>query len=368
MAEAHLELARTLIELGDGTRASDCFRDARQHCRDSKSKIAEADIDIALGDAYYRFAELSNPQIEENTLNTSYSHYENANAVREHALAYVGLGKIHMLRNLFQEATVAFDRALELQPQLIECYFLKGKCYHEMNQYLQAYKMYKMYEKAFSSNSDVVPLQFQKALSKVLLAMKRFNEAIQIFDDMIKRMRKIDHLKEDTANAYSGKGAALQKLGCYADALNCLKHAYRFDNSIQWQVEYRYTLQEIYFFFERKLYSNPQDASIHRYIGDAFVLMRRPEDASDAYTKAMIYGDRSAQVYCWRGYAYELCHEYQRAFDEYTQALSIDPNNQFALQRRQNLMSQIKSDVAETPQPQRSFFKKLAPWLNSSNN
>ncbi len=368
MAEAHLEMARTFIELGDIGRALSYFENARQHCNSSKSKIAEADIEIALGDAYYHCAERSDSQFDDNTLNTSYSHYEKANALQEQALAYIGLGKIHILRGLFQEAIAAFDRALELQPQLSECYFLKGKCYSQVNQYSLAYEMYKIYKIAFSSNSDVVPLQFQKTLSEVLLTMKRFKEAIQIFDDIIKRMHKIDHMKADLANAYSGKGAALQKQGSYEQALICLKHAYRFDKSIQWQVEYRYTLQEIYFFFERKLYSDPQNASIHRYIGDAFVLMKRPEDAIDAYTKAMIYGDRSTQVYCWRGYAYELCQEYQRAFDEYTQALNIDPNNQTALQKRQNLTSQIQSTPPNTEQPQRNFFKKLMPWLNSSNN
>ena len=364
MAEAYLEMGKTCIEMErTQEEAYIYFEDARQYCRNAISKIDEADVETAFGDAHYRTAERSLPQINNEALNISQAHYEKANSLHERAPAFVGLGKILMLRYHYKEAIDTFDRALELQPRLVECYFLKGKCYYELNRYDMAYDMYKIYKEALSTNIHVVPLQLQKMLSDTLLAMKRYPDAIDILDDMIMRMLKIEDMREDVANAYGSKGTAFERQGRYQEALYCLIRAYEFDKSIPWQIQYGSTLQEIHFSFERTLRSNPKNAFIHKCIGEILILKERPEDAINAYNQAIIHGDRSADIYYRRGYAYEQCKEYQRAFDEYSEALNIDPKNQYAQQGKTRLASYLENIVYETEQNHNGFLKRFISWF-----
>lgn len=348
MAEAYLEEGKTYVELENDKEAFDCFISARKYCQHAESMIDEADIETAYGDAYCRIAERSNPKNYYELLGRARDSYEKATCIREHTMAYIGLGKVCAALHYDKEAIDALGRALELKPQLAECYYIKGNCYYELGQPSEAYDMYKT---AIASGFNNVSLQ--KALGRVLLLMKRYQEAVEVFNDII------EHTREEAGYAYYHRGIALHGLGTNEDALRSFRKAHDIDPSICWQSQYRNILQDIYFFFTRKLFNKSQEASTYKCKGDALLLLgERTEEAVGAYTMAIAYGDISADTYCCRGLAYERLHDYQSSLNDYSEALCIDPGNQWAQQRKEYVASMII-------QLRRGLLKRFASWLTT---
>jgi tetratricopeptide (TPR) repeat protein len=101
------------------------------------------------------------------------------------------------------------------------------------------------------------------------------------------------------------------------------------------------------------LYANPLDASVQKLKGDTLLLLReRLDNALDAYTRAITYGERSADVYYGRGEAYYMLRKYYRSLKDYKKVLSIDPDHQSAQQRREHVAHMMIQ----------SFMKRIAFW------
>lgn len=341
-ADAYLGAGKTLIELGKYQEALASFKNARLRCDHAESMIDLADVETAYGDAYRRIAEMSDSEDHFFSQKEARMYYERAIGIRKHAMAYVGLGKTYAALHYHKEAIDALDRALQLKPRLVECYFLKGKCYSELEQPSAAYDMY---ETAIASGFDNASVQ--NALGNVLLVMRRYEQALSIFEMVTK------HAGEETADAYCGKGVALHALGMNEAALQAFESANRLDPLICSQSRYRRTLQDLCSFFEKTLRNHTQEASAYKHKGDVLLLLEeRMEDAIGAYRKAREYGDRSAELYCRRGEAYERQEKYRRALKDYVQALKIDPDHHCAQEGKERV-----------EQRRESFLKRLTSWL-----
>ncbi len=357
MTEAHLGMGKTYLELGNNQEASNCFKRADKYCQRPGSLIDISDVNTTWGDAYYRVAERSN--LEDTILEKAEEYYKEAIKTRENAMAYVGLGKVHAKLGRDQEAIDALGQALKLMPNLVQCYLIKGKCYYHSGQYLEAYAEYK---RASEANLDIAPLQ--KAQGEVLLAMKRYKEALRILQDIINFMYRNMHgyTFQDFAYAFCNKATALSGLEKDEKAIESFFDAYRYDRSICWEMPYRQSLQDIYYRQQKKLYDNQGDFIAYRYRGDVLLMLGDQEGkAIREYTNAIAYGDSSPETYYSRGLVYESTQDYQNAFNDYNTVLMINPSYQEA----QEAILRIEQKVVP---PQTNLWLKLMSRLKLFTN
>ena len=389
-ANAYFEMGKLFIERKNYSEAFKYFEYARERCNHATSTLDEADIETAYGDTYFHIAEKLDPKdsykyvssqklgVEQTDypdkprsevpslldnpdpqtmlpqdiekihkyLSQAREHYQKAVDTRCHAMAYVGLGKTCAKLHCNKEAINALDFAIKQNPSFAECYFLKGNSCYELGRYEEASYLYK----------DAIGLGFNKAavhnaLGDTQLAMKRYFDALATFNDVI------EHIKEDLAHAYCGRGIALHALGNCEEALYSFEKASHLDNIICLKPPYIYTIQDIGSSFEGRLRANPEDTSAYKHKGDVSLLLgERINDAIDAYTKAIERGDRSADVYYCRGEAYYRQHEYHRSLRDYSKALAIDPNYLPAQLGKKKVRSMMEQSSGH-------HIKSFAAWV-----
>ena len=305
----------------------------------------ESDILTAYGDAYYYYSKKLDSKQSYDCLKKALEYYRRATDIRKHAMAYFGLGKTYEALHYYREAIDALDHALKSTPRFAECYFIKGKCYYELDHPADAYALYR---KAITFGFDKAPVR--NPIGDALLKMKRYSEATDIFDEVITDARN------GVAHAYCGKGTAFEALGRYEEALQCFQQANKLIPSICLRPPYSRILQDISSFFEGELRTDTQDALAYKNKGDALLLLgERMKDAKDAYTRAIECGGRTANVYCGRGEAYSRLQEYRRAIKDYKEALKINPSDQQAQQGKEAAESMIA-------QHQGNFLKRFYAW------
>lgn len=332
MAEAHVGLGKTHIELEEDAKAIECFKKAQACCEDARLTKDMFSIETACGAAYYLIAKRSDPKEYHKLLEEARLSYERATRIRADGIAYLGLGKTYNLMRYDKEAIAALDTALKLMPQLSECYLIKGLCYHNLGQYSDACTMYEAARDAgFKENS------LQKAWGIVLLTMNRYAEAVEVFDDVIK------YYDNDVVYAYLDKGFALHRQEMDGEAVQSFINAYKIDCSIQWDSQYRSVLRETYYSLRRRLHDNPRDAASYWSIGCILMILNEQiEEAIQAYTLALDYGRISADVHIQRGDCYERIYEYQKALEDYDEALRIRPGAQRAYELREQVKAKLE--------------------------
>jgi tetratricopeptide (TPR) repeat protein len=346
-ADAYLGMGKTLLELGSITDAFSYFQEAYQRCHHPESKIDETDIYIARGEAYYRLADQAHKKKYYEYLTESQQYYSKAIQIRSHIMAYIGLAKTCAALYDYTEAITALDKALQLNPQRAECYFIKGQCYFMIGQPAEACSLY---EKALHCGLDTVALRL--AMGEALLEMKSYFRAKESFDIII------EHMQEKTAQAYCGRGIALYMLGIVEEALQSFEMANQLDSSIYSELQYRRVLEDICTLLDGKLRSDPEDASTFKWKGDILQLLGdRQEDALNAYTISIQCGNRTPEVYYCRSKVYWDLQEYRKADKDYHEALKLDMNNQ----------NQVKQQIIKNniTQGQKNFLDKIAFWLTA---
>ncbi len=342
-ADGYLGLGKTLFELGNISEASTHFKHAYNCCHRPDSTVDEADIQIAYGDAYYRLAGEPGGREYYERLEKARTYYETAIKVHEHAIAYAGLGKTHAALYNYQEAITILHQALMLKPQFAECYFVAGNCCYELNQPSEAYSLY---EKAIVYGFDNASVR--NAQGNALLAMKNYMRAKGVFQDVI------EHMQEGIAYAYYGKGLAFHALKMIEEALQAFEMANQLDSLICSRPECRQTLEEIHSTVEGMLRNNPYDCSAYKHKGDTLLLLKdRTKEALEAYKRSIQYGNRSAGVYFCCGEVYCMLHDYRSAIRDYNRALDIDPNHQYAKQRKKIIEIVLN-------QKKKNFMKRIA--------
>src|SRR5205807_10324461 len=120
-------------------------------------------------------------------------------------------------------------------PRLVECYFIKGRCYYKLDQPEDAYSLYQDAINLGFNNTSVY-----NAHGEALLAMKRYIDALNTFNSVIEI---VGDTKEEIACAYCGSGIALHALGRTEEALQFFEKANELDPMIYSKPQYRYTIQ-----------------------------------------------------------------------------------------------------------------------------
>jgi tetratricopeptide (TPR) repeat protein len=152
-------------------------------------------------------------------------HYEEALVAYDQAIrldpqftdAYSSKGNALYMLKRYEEALVAYDQAIRLDPQLAHVYSSKGNALY----------MLKRYERSLVAYDQAIRLdpQFTDAYSSkgnALYMLKRYEEALVAYDQAIR-------LDPQLAHVYSSKGKSLYMLKRYEEALVAYDQAIRLD-------------------------------------------------------------------------------------------------------------------------------------------
>jgi tetratricopeptide (TPR) repeat protein len=139
-----------------------------------------------------------------------------ANAYTKNALARYNRGLTLADSGRFDEALVAFDKAILLDPQIAEVHSNRGLVLATL----------KRFDEALAAFDKVILLDPQSARAHsnrglVLAALKRFDEALVTLDHAI----SLSHTPVDEAYAFYGRGWTFASLERFDEAIVALDHA-----------------------------------------------------------------------------------------------------------------------------------------------
>lgn len=258
-------------------------------------------------------------------------HYLEALVAYERALqldpnytdAYDARGDAFICLNRYQEALAAFEKAIQLDPTCIHAYEGKGNVLYNLNRYQEALGAYERAIQLDSNSSSAcigkgdalfylrryqdALLAYQRTIqldpgyaaahvgkSWTLWNLKRYGEALTAAEQAVR-------LEPTFAAAYIGKGNALFKLKRYQDALDAHEQAI-------------------------ELGSDPADL-VYAYDGKGQALwrLRRLEEALQAFDRALELNPNYASSYNGRGNVLYDLRRYREALQAYERALQLNP-------------------------------------------
>jgi len=131
---------------------------------------------------------------------------------------YLLKGNGHYFRTEYSEAIECYDKALEIDSEHTDAWFMKGEALRALSQFEQAIECY---DKALEIDSEHTDAWFMKG--DALRALSQFEQAIECYD----RALKTDpiHAIFGYAYAWYGKGSAFSSLGQYEQAIDCYDRA-----------------------------------------------------------------------------------------------------------------------------------------------
>jgi superkiller protein 3 len=167
----------------------------------------------------------------------------------ENAAAHAGLGEVFDAIDDRARAIVNFEKALEIDPELVEIYYPLGVLHFEGNEFAKA----EAYFKSALPTRDAADAEIQNYMGLTAARQGRDEDAILFFQKAIE-------LKSDYAEAYFNLGEALDRLNRFDDAIA----AYR-----------------------KALEINPRYAAAQYNLGVAYYNRERYEEAAAAYRLAV---------------------------------------------------------------------------------
>jgi tetratricopeptide (TPR) repeat protein len=207
------------------------------------------------------------------------------------ATVYIEQGKTLSASGQKQAAIAAFDKAISINPNLLEAYFNKGDTLDDLGKKQEAVECY---NKAISINPNLVALHINKGNTLSDLgdnegAIECYNKAISI--------------NPNDADAYLNKGAALSALDDNKGAIECYNKAIEID---------------------------PNYATIYYNKGAALSALGDNKGAIECYNKAIVLNPNYANAYRGKGNALSALDNNKGAIECFNKAIVINPNDSAA--------------------------------------
>jgi tetratricopeptide (TPR) repeat protein/S1-C subfamily serine protease len=235
------------------------------------------------------------------------------------------------------EATIAFDRAIQLNPNSHYAYYGKGLALKEQyeeqqakNAFQQATKLNSSFYPAWREMGDML-----NELEQYPEAIKAYSKAIQLqpqdFVPYVERggvYSEIEHYQEALADfkeamriqphprSYSGRGDVYEKLENYQAAL----------------AEHNQAIQ-----------INPNNADNYNNRGDVYEKLENYQAALADYNKVIELEPDNAFSYKYRGDFYKKTKDYPSALADYNKAIQIDPDYGYHYKYRGDFYKEIKN-------------------------
>lgn len=267
---------------------------------------------------------------------------------REQEFYHLGLEK--MQGGDFAGALQEFDRVLQINPQLVDAYYKRGRCRFELGDRTGAIVDY---NQALQLQSERTEIYLSRGLTK--LALKDNTGALADAEQTLK-------LNKNLAPAYSLQGTAYRRLGNFSEAIASFKQAANIylaekdkqncqrciDNITEIQAEQNRTqsalathasfyyqilqkvergnLREAWEDLNWLIQADPNDAEAHSYRGMVLSKLGYNQQAIADLNKALQLNPQNLQAYCYRGMVRTEMGDYSGAINDCNQALKIDPN------------------------------------------
>ncbi len=207
------------------------------------------------------------------------------NALEKTAQQWLEEGKTFYQLKKYEEALVAFEQAIRLDPNLPSAYNSKGIALSNLQRYEEALVAY---EQAIRLNPNLALAYRSKGLA--LYSLQRYEEALAAHEQAI-------HLNPNDALAYNNKGSALHYLERYDESLTAYEQAIRLNPYLATAYYGKgYVLsglnryEEALVAFEQAIRLNPNYALAYRSKGHALSNFGKRREAKQAYEKARQLG------------------------------------------------------------------------------
>src|SRR6266704_1925567 len=192
----------------------------------------------------------------------------------QHLVTLKIAGDTYLNTKRYKEALLAFEQAIQLDPNDAVIYFNKGDALDELERYEEALVAYKRAIRLDPNNADAY---FNKG--NVLDELERYEEALAAFEQAIR-------LDPDDAIVHYNKGNILSELERCEEALAAFEQAIRLD---------------------------PDDAIVHYNKGNILSELGRYEKALAAYEQAIRLDPDDALAYNGKGNALDDLNRYEEA-------------------------------------------------------
>ena len=233
----------------------------------------------------------------------------------------------------YQEALTSVETALHLDPNYAASYNDKGNILYEFKWYEDALGYY---ERALRLESDNIDAYLGRA--STLCSLARYQEALAAYERAIE-------LDVNCAVAYDGKAWTLRQLKRYPEALAFSEKAIQFEPEnatfVMGKGRALFRLaryEESLAWFDKALQLDPKLAQIYDYKADTLYHMRRLNDALASYEKAFNLDPQLASSYEGKGNILFNFGRYPEALTAYDQAIKLEPDNGSFIQKRGDVL------------------------------
>jgi len=236
--------------------------------------------------------------------------------------------KLHQ-NNMFSEARVFYEQALDIEPGCFDALQLLGVMSAQVGEFLQAVdylsQAIEINQKHFACHSN---------LGNALRELGHLDEAISSYDEAIK-------LKSDYAEAYNNRGIALQDLNRLNEAIAS------YDRAIEFKPDYAeaynnrgVALRDLGRFNEaiasygKAVELIPSYAEAYYNAGITFYENKRFDEAISCYDKAIEFRPEYSEAYNNRGIALQDLRRLNEAIKSYERAIQLKPDYAEAFNNR----------------------------------
>jgi tetratricopeptide (TPR) repeat protein len=186
-----------------------------------------------------------------------------------------------------QKAIEYLNKAIKLQPDAADVYFIRATAYYDLGQPQLAIKDY---NEAIRLKPDYASAYYNRG--NAYASFRQYERASKDYNEAI-------HLEPNYAMAYYSLGNAYLKLGQPQRAIEDYNEVIRLE---------------------------PNYASAYYSQGNAYASLRQYERASKDYNEAIRLEPNYAMAYYNRGNAYLKLGQPQRAIEDYNEAIRLEPN------------------------------------------
>jgi tetratricopeptide (TPR) repeat protein len=231
----------------------------------------------------------------------------------------------------FIEALGSYERALALLPEKADLYNRKADTLYEMRSYDDAVVAC---DKALALDPYAVFAALRKAAALQALerpdeARATLEQALRVFDDGLKAA--------PTSELWKGRGALLNSLKRFAEALDAFVHVIALDptSASGWSSKgvalYNMgSFVDAVVAYDEALRLNPKDATVWFNKADALANLGRDEDAITSYDKALAIDPAMVEALISRGQALSRLKRFDEAVIDFDKALALEPKNAVA--------------------------------------
>jgi len=232
-----------------------------------------------------------------------------------HALAvlYAQTGK-------YDDALVALDKAITLEPHIVALYNSKGNVFLRLNNHEAAAKQY---QKAIDLDAQYAPAY--NNLGKTYYEQEKLDQAKEYYGKAIT-------LNANYADAYFNLGILLAKLGENGQAIDALKHTiqltpkratafgqlaevYRTDGNYQKAIEN----------YNKRIELQPEHTETYHVLGQTYLQNQQPEEAIIAFEQTLAFQPKHPECNQDIGNAHLQSGDPSKALNYYFRQLEIEP-------------------------------------------